>query len=409
LTALRQTYAAIPLAERLAIQSDLVWSGDYNGAIHGEFNERAVAAVKAFQKRNKGKETGVLTPQERSALAAAVKEQQEQVGWMLVEDPVMGGGRLGVPGKLVSQSSPGKSGGRWSSTRGEVQIETFRVNAQTTPLAALFEQEKKTPASRKAEYNVLRGDFFVVSGLQGLKKFYVRAQIKGDDIRGITILYDQAMEGIMQPVVVAMSNAFHPFTERAAENGRRKVEYSTAMIASPAGHLVAGGDATEGCHVIVVAGHGPAERLAEDKAGNLALLRVNGANGLKPMALSPEPPRGSELTLLGVADPQLQAGGNVVTSASAKLGSVSGSMVGIEPAPALGFSGAAAIDGQGQLVGMVDVRPSTAAGAAAFQAALVPTASIRNFLQAEKVAPVLGRVGVADAKASLARVICVRK
>src|SRR5882724_1988276 len=33
------SYAAIPFAERLAIQSDLAWTGDYNGLITGEFND----------------------------------------------------------------------------------------------------------------------------------------------------------------------------------------------------------------------------------------------------------------------------------------------------------------------------------------------------------------------------------
>ena len=30
------------------------------------------------------------------------------------------------------------------------------------------------------------------------------------DVRGVTILYDQAMDGIMEPVVIAMSSAFAP-------------------------------------------------------------------------------------------------------------------------------------------------------------------------------------------------------
>src|ERR1044072_8356191 len=56
--AIAASYTVIPLTERIAIQNDLVWTGDYNGIINGEFGERAMAAVKAFQKRNGGKETG---------------------------------------------------------------------------------------------------------------------------------------------------------------------------------------------------------------------------------------------------------------------------------------------------------------------------------------------------------------
>ena len=62
------TANAMAQAERLAIQSDLAWVGQYNGAISGEVSERMVAAIKEFQKERGGKPTGVLNPQERGVL-----------------------------------------------------------------------------------------------------------------------------------------------------------------------------------------------------------------------------------------------------------------------------------------------------------------------------------------------------
>src|ERR1700719_2147592 len=44
------TANAMTLTERQAIQSDLAWVGQYNGAISGEVSERMVAAIKEFQK-----------------------------------------------------------------------------------------------------------------------------------------------------------------------------------------------------------------------------------------------------------------------------------------------------------------------------------------------------------------------
>jgi hypothetical protein len=402
-TPIRDVYAALPMAERLSIQSDLIWSGDYNGGVNGEFSDRAIAAVKAFQKKQKGKETGILTPEERAALSTAVKSQREQVGWKIVEDPVMPGVFLGIPGKLASQASRGKSGGRWSSSRGEVQIETFRESVADSSLSASFEQQKKTPANRKTEYNVLRPDFYVLSGLQGLKKFYVRAQLKDTDVRGITILYDQAMEGIMEPVVVAMSSAFAPFGGSAAMPGiRRNVEYATAIVANASGYLVADRTATEGCHVIVVPGVGNAERVAEDQAAELALLRVYGVGNLKPMALSAQPPRSADLTLIGIGDPQIQDGRGNASTFSARIRGTESGLVALEPAPPSGFSGAAVIDAQGQFVGLAGLK-------AASQASLVSAAAIRKFLEDAKVAPATGSTSVDAAKASVARIICVRK
>jgi len=401
--AIRDAYAAMPMAERLAIQSDLIWSGDYNGGVTGEFGDRAIAAVKAFQKKQKGKETGILTPDERAALSAAVKSQREQVGWKIVEDPVMPGVFLGIPGKLATVASRGKSGGRWASSRGEVQIETFRESAADTTLSALFEQQKKNPAGRKTEYSVLRPDFYVVSGLQGLKKFYVRAQLKDNDVRGVSIMYDQAMDGIMEPVVVAMSSAFAPFGGGAAMPGiKRNVEYATAVVASASGHLIADRMATDGCHVIVVPGIGNAERVAQDQASELALLRVYGVGQLKPMALSAQPPRSAELTLVGVGDPQNQDGRNSVSTFTVKIRGTENGLVALDPAPPSGFSGAAVIDAQGQFVGLAGLK-------AASTASLVSAAAIRKFLEDAKVTPADGGTGVDAAKASVTRVICVRK
>ncbi len=146
---------------------------------------------------------------------------------------------------------------------------------------------KKEPAGRKADYSVLRPDFFVISGLQNLKKFYVRAQVRGEEVRGFTVLYDQAMAGIMEPVVVAMSSAYAAFPVGAAPPPRRKVEYASGVAVGP-GHIVTSRDALDGCHVVTVAGIGGADRVAEDKANGLALLRVHGAD-LKPVALAAEP------------------------------------------------------------------------------------------------------------------------
>src|SRR5258705_12174357 len=77
------TANAMAQAERLAIQSDLAWVGQYNGAITGEVSERMVAGIKEFQKERGAKVTGVLNPQERGELADSARRRQENVGWKI--------------------------------------------------------------------------------------------------------------------------------------------------------------------------------------------------------------------------------------------------------------------------------------------------------------------------------------
>ena len=406
------TANAMAQAERQAIQSDLAWVGNYNGAITGEVSERMVAAIKEFQKARGGKETGVLNPQERGVLAETARRRQDNVGWKIVTD-AGSGVRLGIPTKLVPQQSSDANGAKWSSSTGTIQIQLARRKEANPATAKLADQERKEPAGRKVDYTVVKPDFFVLSGTQGLKKFYVRGQFKGDEVRILTILYDQATEGTVEPVVIAMSSAFNPFPSGAQIAGpppRKTVEYGTGIVVSDDGAIIADRQITDGCLAIAIAGYGNADRVAEDKDHDLALLRIYGARGLKPLGLSSGAAK-TNVELTGIADPQNQGGGAAASSVKASITPAgSGSDLALAPAPALGFSGAAAFADDGKFAGIALLKPVIVAGpsiaAPVAQAALVSADAVREFL---KVNGVNAADGSSDAKASVVRVICVRK
>jgi peptidoglycan hydrolase-like protein with peptidoglycan-binding domain len=396
---------AMSESERVVIQSDLALVGDYEGA-PGNFDEGTIAAVKAFQQRHHGRATGVLAAPERDALAAAAKGPAAAVGWRLLDDPKTGA-RLGVPEKLVPHSGVSRSGSRWTSAQGQIQIETFRYSEAALP--ALFEDEKKT-FKRRVSTSMLKAASFVISGVQGLKNFIVRAQANGSEVRGVTILYDQATEGIMATVATATAGAFQGFPDaKAALPGmRRAVEYATAIVVSAAGGLLAPGRATEECRSIVVPGLGHAERVAADPDHDLALLRLYGARNLVPAALSGES-KGDALTLFGVGDPLAQAGDTAVTGVAARRFGQ-----GVEPVPKLGFSGAAAVDAQGRFAGVVNLQSPAAAGGGSVlpQATIVPAETVRGFLAAQGIALEGATAPAADRTAiekSVMRIICVRR
>lgn len=403
------TANAMPPAERLAIQSDLAWVGQYNGAVSGEVSERMVEAIKEFQKAGGGKATGVLNPKERSVLAETAKRRQDNAGWKIVTDAGTGA-RLGIPTKLVPQQTSDANGAKWSSPTGTIQIQLSRRKEANPTTAKLAGREKKEPAGRTVDYTVVKPDFFVLSGLQGLKKFYVRGTFKGDEVRILTILYDQATENTVEPVVIAMSSAFDPFPANAGPPPRKTVEYGTGVIVSDDGAIVADRQITDGCLAIAIAGFGNADRVAEDKDHDLALLRIYGARGLKPLGLGDET-AGTSVELTGISDPQNQAGGAAISSVKASVAQIGGGGdLALSPAPAVGFSGAAALDGDGKFAGVALLKPVIVAGPAAAapaaQAVLVPADSVREFLKANGIRTVGGS---SDAKASVVRVICVRK
>jgi len=404
------TASAMAQAERLALQSDLAWVGQYNGAITGEVSDRMVAAIKEFQKSRGSKQTGVLNPQERSVLAETARRRQDNVGWKIVTDPGTGV-RLGIPAKLVPQQSSDGGGAIWSSPTGTVQVVLTRRKEANPTTAKLAERERKEPTGRTIDYTVVKPDFFVLSGLQGLKKFYLRGTFRGDEVRILTILYDQATENTVEPVVIAMSSAFNPFPSGAQIGGppRKSVEYGTGVIVSDDGAILADREITDDCLAIAIPGYGNADRVADDKDRGLALLRVYGARELKALNLEGHAAK-SSVELTGIPDPQAQGGAASASSVKAQVAPVgSGGDLALSPPPAPGFSGAAALD-DGKFAGVALLKPAVVAGPAnatpAAQAVLVSADSVQEFLKANGVD---ASGGSSDAKASVLRVICARK
>jgi S1-C subfamily serine protease len=354
--------------------------------------KKAPVAAKATTSDDPDAPVETIVPPSQAALDAA--------GWRIIDDPATGA-RLGLPSALVPKTAPARIGSRWMSGRGTIDIETFRLHEGA--LAALFDDEKKV-RHRTVEHSTLAADSFVMSGMQNLKHFIVRAQAIGGELRGVTILYDQATEGIMAPIAAAMANTFQGFPDPAAAppGMRRSAEYGSAVVISKDGYLVTASHVVSDCQTITIPGFGHAERIAADRANDIALLRLYGAQNLSPASLSGDSATGDDLTLVGVADPSAQAGAGALSRVPAH-----NSAQGLDPAPKLGFAGAAAIDGQGRFAGMVELKAIVVAGAAATtQATLVPADTLRAFLQAQNVTPAGGNAAIDQ---SVVRVICVRK
>jgi hypothetical protein len=363
------------------------------------------AQSKTAAKSDNEREGAILAALERGS-AGTPASFPDSVGWRLIEDPATGA-RLGLPEKLVPRVSASRMGGRWSSAQGQIQVETFRFAEAALP--ALFDDEKKA-ARRQIEASVLKPDLFVISGVQGLKSFLMRAEARGSEVRGVTVLYDQATEGTMERIALAMVGAYQGFPDLSVAPPpglRRAVEYGSAIAVTRDGDLVTSARLTDECRSISVPGVGHGERIAADSASDLALVRLYGARDLVPVVLTGGSSPGGDLRLVGVDDPLVQKQQGAVTSVRARIAGSD-----IEPAPALGFAGAAAVDIRGVFVGMIDFKPAIVAandGSAHTTATLVPVEPIRTFLKAHNVSPAIAANYPADAEQSVVRIICVRK
>ena len=94
------------------IQFDLNWTNHYTGPADGEFSDRSVAAVRAFQKDRGFRETGTLTDGRARGARHLGAGPAERVGWRMVEDRATGA-QLGLPTNLATHQSAVRSGTRW--------------------------------------------------------------------------------------------------------------------------------------------------------------------------------------------------------------------------------------------------------------------------------------------------------
>ena len=228
----------------------------------------------------------------------------------------------------------------------------------------------------------------------------------------MTVLYDLATEGTMGRVIVAMSSAFTPFPASSAGGHalRKLVEYSTGVVVDDVGHVLADRQAVDGCFAVTIAGLGHAEVAAQDHEAGLALLQLFGIRKLQPIPLAAATAAIADVTIIGFADPQIQNGGTAVSTLRARLGVANGANRVLEPMPAAGFSGAAALQSDGTLAGMVEMAAAEGAGTAepASLAVVVSSEAIRSFLERQHVI-LAGAAPAGSADAGVVRVICTRK
>jgi hypothetical protein len=193
---------------------------------------------------------------------------------------------------------------------------------------------------------------------------------------------------------------------------QKTVDYGTGVVVTEDGAVVTDRQVTDNCLAITIPPFGNADRLAEDRDHDLALLHVYGAQGLKPLGLTSDQTNKTNVELTGIADPQNQGGGRTATTVKAAITPVGGgSELALSPAPAIGFSGAAARDDSGKFAGLALLKPAVVAGAvtaAPAQSVLVPAETVRDFLNGNGVTA-LGQAASNDAAAAVVRVICVRK
>jgi peptidoglycan hydrolase-like protein with peptidoglycan-binding domain len=419
LIAAQQAFDALPEMERRAIQQNLGFTTAFSGAALGNFGTLTYNSILAFERDTKLTADGILSPQERQALALAADNARKAQKFAVLDD-ARSGVRIGIPQVAFTKRDTNATGGsRWQTADGKATLDTVVIAAGSETLAQLFDKTivSANPA-RKVTYKLLRPDFFVVAGETPTGKFYRRMSAGPEGaLRGFSLGYDKSLAASMDRAVIAVANTFEPFP---VAGGRPAVAAATgAVFAAGAATAIAAG-----APVMVAA---PRERLASgiildgglvltadssvkecrftqfgsrklagklvgaDPSSGLALVRVDGLARTGPtMYIAPAAVTGASLTLMGQAWSGGLPAGMFAEAMVAGPGRIAAPL---QP----GGAGAALFDSSGALAGILVDDP----GARRQVAGIVPAARYR-FADAGKISAFLQAQGAAALDAGTA-------
>jgi hypothetical protein len=373
IAAAQASFESLPEAERKAIQSDLIWTGNFNGAVSGSYGPLTFRAINALKAGSRGAPDGILSPSDRRALAQAAQVARDAAGFRLIADERTGV-RIGIPTKLLPRRDATPTGGsRWQSEDGKITLDTS-TTPETETLVPLFERATATNVpGRKITYKLIRPDFFVVTGETATGRFYRRLAAGPGALRGFSIGYDKAMAGTVDKLVIAIASSFEPFptgqvpaaatavasaagpaTPPIATSPLRVTERYGVALALSDKIVVTAGSAIDGCRALRVGSRNAKLRMKDDASG-LALLDLDGSGAGAALAL-----RGDALSeresvvLVAFGDDGGKRAAVALPGQGARIGAGSAVFAPLQP----GQSGSPIFDRQGRLTGLVTGNPS---------------------------------------------------
>jgi len=374
--------------ERIRTQFLLVFTGDYGAIVDGAFGKLTYNALTSFQKHRDYTPDGVLDAAELLVLQRDGLDLVKRVGFETTNEASTGI-TLGVPVKLFEPPSPSKRGQRWQAYDGSIELETLSVARTDTSYRDLFKRLTRTGGGRTIGYKLLRNDYFVVSGKNDGRDFYVRIMKTDGDSRGFSLSWDSRHAVFMDRVAVAMSNSLR-FYEGAPETGKLDAMTSAPGLKSPdaeapvaatgksdrgrklpagsssgsgylvtaAGHIGTNAHVVNDCRFLEIPGHGTASLVQADLVNDLAIIQLDNKHAEHFAQFRAEQPivRGEEVFVLGypfaqILDNNLNFTYGIVSSLAGVKGDIRHFMVSAPVQP--GNSGGPVLDRTGALIGTV--------------------------------------------------------
>ncbi|POF28582.1 serine protease [Roseibium marinum] len=375
--------------ERIRVQHLLVFTGDYVAIVDGAFGKHTYNALTSFQKHRDFQQDGVLASNQMQVLERDGLDLVNRLGFEIRKDAAAGLS-LGIPVKLFEPPSPTRRGSRWRAYDGSIELETLAVPHDETAYGDLFKRLSKSRQGRTIDYKKLRNDFFVVSGEQDGRDFYLRVMKTSGDSRGFSLAWESKHAVFMDRVAVAMSNSLDYYDggtdapletvtstpglqpQSLEENGnlpaasgpdvttQEPAELSTGSgyFVTAQGHIGTNAHVAGNCASLEVPGHGPARLVRADPVNDLAVIQLAGAHAESFARFRANQPiaRGEQVFVLGypfaqIFDSNLNFTLGTVSSLAGVKGDIRHFMISAPVQP--GNSGGPVLDRTGALIGTV--------------------------------------------------------
>lgn len=204
----RAAFKALPLQERLDIQSLLTVNGYWSAVANDTFGAKLMEAIQSFQSDNGFAETGILPPDQRQVLREKASPLLREWGLAPVRHPSVPA-TLWVP-KGLDLSTKKDDGDLEFEAKSEALLINFISVTDADPDAAykIVRADLLKGRTMRIEYEVLKRDFFVISASGDGVSAYTRFQQQGSGIVGFMMFWGSDSPVKAERLVVLMSDLF---------------------------------------------------------------------------------------------------------------------------------------------------------------------------------------------------------
>lgn len=211
----RKSESLLDRDARKLLQTALQWEGFYNSAIDGAFGRGTRGAMATYQAAMGYDETGILTTKQRAELIKTYNAILAGIGMAMIRDEAAGI-EMEIPTALVEfdKYEPPFVHFRSKTDNGVRVLLISQVGDKSSLLGLYDIMQTLAIVPTEGERN-RRDNSFTLTGQDANIQSYTYAALKGEMVKGFTLIWPTGDEKRRGRVIDEMKSSFNPFGESA--------------------------------------------------------------------------------------------------------------------------------------------------------------------------------------------------